>query len=390
MTTFLIIWLCTQAIAAALVFAYSIGLGRPVTRAATPRAAIVMAVKGREPEFDECLKLLFAQDYPAFRVIFAVESDADPAVGAIELYRRTYPERVSLVVAGLADGEGQKTTNLLAAVARLSPDDEIVAFADADIWPEPDWLRRLIEPLIEDRAEIVTGFSWMLVKDGKLSSLVMTAMAASVATIPRLPMLNGVWGGSAAMRQKHFHALDMTKRWRGTLSDDLHLTNIAQEAGYRIAVPREILLRTGIFTNGFRDVIDGARRWYMLVRVHLPVAYAVTVIAMSFVSLGWVFALVGALSGDAFAVRIIVAALALSALKSFGRLLLVRKLWGAAGVAENMPFLRFDWLVSPLAVLVNALCGWSALFMRRTTWSGVTYEVRGPQDVVIVSRRAQP
>jgi len=270
------------------------------------------------------------------------------------------------------------------------PHDEIVAFADADIWPEPDWLRRLIEPLTEDRAEIVTGFSWMLVKDGKLSSLVMTAMAASVATIPRLPMLNGVWGGSAAMRQKHFHALDMTKRWRGTLSEDLHLTNIAQEAGYRIAVPREILLRTGIFTNGFRDVIDGARRWYMLVRVHLPVAYAVTVIAMSFVSLGWVFALVGALSGDAFAVRIIVAALALSALKSFGRLLLVRKLWGAAGVAENMPFLRFDWLVSPLAVLVNALCGWSALFMRRTTWSGVTYEVRGPQDVVIVSRRAQP
>ena len=87
----------------------------------------------------------------------------------------------------------------------------------------------------------------MIVKDGKLSSLVMTAMAASVATIPRLPMLNGVWGGSAAMRQQYFHDLDMTRHWRGTLSDDLQLTNIAQTAGGRIAVPREILLRTAIF-----------------------------------------------------------------------------------------------------------------------------------------------
>lgn len=390
MTTFLIIWLCTQAIAAVLVLAYSIRLGQPATLAATPRTAVIMAVKGHEPEFDECLKRLFAQDYPAYRVIFTVESEADPAVGAIEPYRRANPDRVTLVVAGLGDREGQKTTNLLAAVARLSPDDEVLVFADADIWPEPDWLRRLIAPLTEGRAEIVTGFSWMLVKDGKLSSLVLTAMAASVATIPRLPMLNGVWGGSAAMRQKDFHALDMTKKWRGTLSDDLHLTNIAQAAGYRIAVPREILLRTGIYTKGFADVIDGARRWYMLVRIHLPVAYAATVIAMSFVSLGWILALAGALSGDAIALKVLVAAVALSVLKTFGRVLLVQRLWGAAGVTENMPFLKFDWLVSPLAVLINALCGWSALFMRRTTWSGITYEVRGPQDVVIVSRRPQP
>src|SRR5262245_47080617 len=147
MTTYLIIWLCTQAIATALVLAYSFRLGQPATLAATPRAAIVMAVKGHEPEFDECLKRVFAQDYPAYRVIFTVESETDPAVGAIEPYRRANPDRVTLVVAGLGDREGQKTTNLLAAVARLSPDDEVLVLADADIWPEPDWLRRLIAPL---------------------------------------------------------------------------------------------------------------------------------------------------------------------------------------------------------------------------------------------------
>jgi hypothetical protein len=388
MTTFLLVWLCAQAIAVALVFAYSINLGRPATLATTPRAAVIVAVKGHDPEFDECLKRLFAQDYPAYRMIFAVESERDPAVAAIEPYRRGAPERATVVVAGLAEREGQKTTNLLAAVARLAADDEMLVFADADIWPEPDWLRRLIAPVVEGQAEIATSFSWMLVKDGKLSSLVLAGMGASVATIPRLPLLNGVWGGSVALRQQHFHDLDMTRHWRGTLSDDLHLTNIAQAAGDRIAVPRELLLRTAINTKGFGDVITGARRWYMLVRVHLPVAYGATVLALSFVALGWILALAGALSGHGIAQLVLIAALALSLLRTAGRWLLVKRLWGDAGVTENLPYLKFDWLLSPLAVLVSALCGWSALFMRRTTWAGITYELRGPKDVTIVSRQA--
>ncbi len=387
MTIFLILWLCGQAIAVALVFSYAVGLGRPARPRATPLVAIIVAVKGHDPEFDECLRRLFAQDYPAYRLIFSVEAQGDPAVVAIEPYRQARPDRVTLVVAGLSDREGQKTTNLLAAVERLTPADEIVVFADADIWPEPDWLQRLVEPLADGRAEIVTGFSWMIVKDGKLASLLLTAMAASVATIPRLPFLNGVWGGSAAMRQAHFHELGMTRHWRGTLSDDLQMTNIAQRAGDRIAVPREVLLRTAIHTSGFGDVIADARRWYALVRVHLPAAYAMTVAAMSFVTAGWALAVSGALAGQRPALLVLAAALALSILRTLGRYLLVRRLWGGAGVAENLPYLKYDWLISPLATAVSAACGWSALFMRRITWSGITYELHGPQSVEIVARR---
>jgi len=390
MTTFLILWLLTQAIAVALVFAYSIGLGRPAAPRTTPPVAVIVAVKGRDPEFDGCLKRLFAQDYPTYRIIFSVESATDPAVGAIEPYRQAHPDRVALVVAGLAEREGQKTANLLAAVAHLTPRDEVLVFADADIWPEPDWLGRLVEPLVADKAEIVTGFSWMIVEDDKFTSHLMTSMAASVATIPRLPFLNGVWGGSAAMRQRHFHELGMTRHWRGTLSDDLQMTNVAQKAGDRIAVPRELLLRTAIRTGGLKEVIDGARRWYMLVRVHLPVAYAMTVAALTFVTAGWIAALAGAAVGRADALVVLLAAFTLSVLRTFGRLLLVRRLWGRAGVAENVPYLKVDWLVSPLATALSAACGWSALLMRRTTWSGITYELRGPQQVEIIARRDAP
>src|SRR5215471_15604026 len=147
MLTFLAIWLIVQAISVVIVWSFARGLGRPERLEQYPRVAVVVAVKGHEHEFDGFLAGLFAQDYPAWRVIFTVESADDAAVPAIEAYRSRFPDKAMLVVAGLGRDEGQKTTNLRAAVDRLTAADEILVLADADIWPEPEWLARLVGPL---------------------------------------------------------------------------------------------------------------------------------------------------------------------------------------------------------------------------------------------------
>ena len=386
MTVFLLAWLVAHAVAVALVFAFTVRLGRPVRVGEAPPVAVVVAVKGHDYEFDEFLVRLFQQDYPAFRVIFAVELADDAAVPAIEKYRALAPDRVTLVVAERRTDEGQKTTNLRAAVATLTPQDDILVLADADIWPEPDWLSRLIEPLVTNEADAVSGFTWLIVKDGRLSSYVLTAMAASIATIPRLPMLNPCWGGSTAMRQQMFRDLNIAEEWRGTLSDDLQFTNVVQAAGGRIAAPREILLRTAIKTGGFAAVTAEAQRWFMLVRIYVPGTYAITLAAMTFAALGWIVAVVGALALRLDAAVVLVLALVLNWLRAQGRALLVRRLWGEAGVAENAKYLRLDPLVSPIATILNAIYGWSALRMRRTTWAGTTYEINGPQNVQVLKR----
>ncbi len=386
MTIFLWVWLAGHTVAVALVFAFSVRLGRPVHVGQGPQAAVVVAVKGHDYEFDEFLVRLFQQDYPAFRVIFAVESADDAAVPAIEKYRAVAPDRVALVVAERRKDEGQKTTNLRAAVATLTSEDEILVLADADIWPEADWLSRLIEPLVSGQADAVSGFAWLIVKDGRLSSYVLTAMAASIATIPRLPMLNPCWGGSTAMRQRMFRDLNIAEEWRGALSDDLQLTNVIQARGRRIAAPREILLRTAIKTGGFADIAAEAQRWFMLVRVYMPGTYAITLTAMTFAALGWIVAVVGTLALRLDAAVVLVLALLLNWLRAHGRALLVRRLWGEAGVAENAQYVRLDPLVSPIATILNAIYGWSALRMKRTTWAGTTYEINGPQDVQVLKR----
>jgi hypothetical protein len=386
MITVLLIWLIAQALSVVMVWLFTIGLGRPERLDAHPRVAVLVAVKGHEHEFDGFLAALLAQDYPAYRVIFAVEAAGDAAVAAIEAYRVRYPDRLSLVVAGLGQDEGQKSTNLRAAAAQLTAADEIIVLADADIWPEPDWLRRLVAPLVRREGDVVSGFSWLIVRDRRLASFVLASMAASVATLPRYSFFNACWGGSTALTHKRFTTLGFPDTWRGTLSDDLQLTNAVQRAGLTIAAPREILLRTPLLTKGVADVAAGARRWYMLVRVHMPAAYAITVAVMTFTAAGWVFALIGALVGNPDAEDIFVAALALSIFRSAGRAMLVARLWGFAGIAENRAFLLADPFVTPLATCANAAFGWSALTMRQTTWAGITYEMRGPQDVKIVAR----
>ncbi|HWP24788.1 MAG TPA: glycosyltransferase [Xanthobacteraceae bacterium] len=387
MTAFLLLWLATQAAAVLLVWMFTVGLGRPVQVSATPGVVVIVAVKGHHPEFDRFLEHLFAQDYPSYRVIFAVESADDPAVRPIETWRTKLPDRISLVVAGLAQDEGQKVTNLRAAIRHVKPSDEIVVFADADIRPLSDWLKRLVAPLLRDETDIVSGFAWLVVDDRNFSTFVMASMAATLVTIPRLPFLNSAWGGSTAMRRQTFTALDLDNTWRGSLCDDMHLTIAAQRAGFRISAPREMLPRLFVTTNGFGDVAADGLRWLMLFRIYLPITFVLVLLGFTFAAAGWIVALAGTMAVEPAAIAALVGGFTLAVLRTAGRAAIAFRLWGRAGLAENRAFLLRDPFLAPLAVSLNAAFCWIALFKRRTTWAGITYDVRGPVRVKIVSRQ---
>ena len=66
--------------------------------------------------------------------------------------------------------------------------------------------------------------------------------------------------------------------------------------------------------------------------------------------------------------------------------MIVARLWGRTGLAENRRFLLFDAAVTPLAAILNAGYCWCALFMRRVTWAGITYEFLGPKQTRVLSR----
>jgi cellulose synthase/poly-beta-1,6-N-acetylglucosamine synthase-like glycosyltransferase len=389
MTLFLALWLIGQVIAVLLIWHFVWRVGQPVGGGATPPVAIVVAVKGHDIEFDGFLEGIFAQDYPVFRVIFSVETAGDAAIPAIERYRAAYPGRVTLVVAGLADNESQKITNVRATLPELKPEDEILVFADADIWPQRDWLRRVVGPLLRGEADAVSAYPWLVAYDHRFSTLLLMCISAGVATAPRHPMWDSAWGGVMGITHARFKELGIGEAWRGAMSEDLQLTRRVQ-TGKGVLAPRELLLRTPIVTNGLAHIVDQARRWYMLVRVHAPLTYAIAVVVPTFNAAGWIVAAYAALAGAANGATVFFAAIGLAILRTVARAALVTRLWGRAGLAENLWFLSFDWLMTPLATIASAILAWSSLLMRRMTWAGTTYEVSGPQDIRIIALPGGP
>ena len=126
----------------------------------------------------------------------------------------------------------------------------------------------------------------------------------------------------------------------------------------------------------------------MLVRIYVPGTYAITLAAMTFAALGWVAAVVGTLTLRLRRPAVVLAlALLLNWLRAKGRGLLVQRLWGEAGRAENCQlFAARSAGLADCPTILNAIFGWSALRLNRTTWAGTSYEINGPQNVHVLKR----
>jgi hypothetical protein len=193
-----------------------------------PRCVVIIPCKGTPRHASSNLLAFLRQDYPDYRVIFAVEARDDPAVPIIE---RLIAEndRASLVVAGLASTCAQKVHNELAAITRVE-EPEVLVFADNDIAPARTWLRELVAPLSDPTVSITTGFRWLVGRNGTFGEMAhsYTSMFTYVVFASTSYWSGvGLWGGTMAMRKADFDALGVATRWRESVVDDLSLSQLA-------------------------------------------------------------------------------------------------------------------------------------------------------------------
>src|ERR1017187_7197038 len=88
-----------------------------------PDAAVVIPCKGLDANFDVNAEAFLNQDYPNYQVIFAVATPEDLAYQYLHLRINDRREpnadqkrQPLLVVAGIADGRGEKVNNLLRGI----------------------------------------------------------------------------------------------------------------------------------------------------------------------------------------------------------------------------------------------------------------------------------
>jgi hypothetical protein len=178
------LWCAQNFISTCAVMGYARGLPQPEIPGAEPNVAIILPIKG-DANLARLLPLLKAQNYSRYRIIATVESEQDPAFRMLAAAASQPGASIEVTVAGLAQSAGQKVWNQLAALDRLTPEDEIVAFIDADTLPTPLWLPRLVSAAIAGGRPVVTGYRWMVPSDDRLSSSCLAAANTSIATLPR-------------------------------------------------------------------------------------------------------------------------------------------------------------------------------------------------------------
>jgi cellulose synthase/poly-beta-1,6-N-acetylglucosamine synthase-like glycosyltransferase len=384
----LLAWLLTDMLATYGVLHHRRAFVVPPPLSEVPRTVVLVAIKGVTPLTPMFLDALASQRYASYRLVFALESEADRACSLLTNLQRQLEGRleVDIVIAGLSTCRAQKIHNLLAALRRLRAEDRVVVFADADILPPATWLSQLVRPVAVRESAASCGYRWQLPQDLRFPSLAVAAIDMSIATAARSRHWNLCWGGSVAIDREVLDRIDLFTVWDRAASDDLALSAALRERGLRMYVPPQVLVPSPM-SHGWGSLFRFAHRQYLLTRVYAFRHWLLSAWLLGVPSLALLIGIRAVWSGARWPWGCIIASgvllqLRLSARRSIARIVLEERQFAAA--SATVTFARWAW---PLIHLTHLAAFATSAIGHRFTWAGVHYRLQG--KAVTVERRAK-
>ena len=243
-------------------------LATPVTiRNREHRVAVFLPCKGDDGDLAQNLEAFFQQQHPNYELHLIVESKADAAWPVIQQVCARHPHIESrTVVAGKATTDGQKVHNLRVATRRVDAGVGILAFADSDIRPHPEWLQGLTITVARSKGTTAnTGYRWMLPERNTLINLLVYSINSTIAGTMGSGKRMLIWGGSWAIRKNSFDRLKIRDAWKGTLSDDLVASRVIHDQSEDVRFGPRCLCRTS-FDMTWQVALEFLRRQFLIGR----------------------------------------------------------------------------------------------------------------------------
>ncbi|HJU92119.1 MAG TPA: glycosyltransferase family 2 protein, partial [Pyrinomonadaceae bacterium] len=320
-------------------------------------------------------------------VLFVFDAADDPAVKVVEELVRGFPRIGRTIIAGPATDCGQKVHNLRVAVTKVDPESEVLVFVDTDARPSNTWLKQLVAPLADEALGASSGYRWFIPEKGGIASRLRAVWNASIASaLGEDTSKNFCWGGSTAIRRVTFDRLNVGERWRGTVSDDFAVTRILKEANLPIHFTPNCLVPS-FGDCDLKELLEFTTRQIKITRVyasHLWLPLLLGSVLFSIVFFGGLI-LIGVYPRSSAIYIFLLLIFALGATKSFIRFRAVSVVLGLNPSVRDMLAHVFLWPFASLLYLYNAV---AAGFSRRIRWRGITYELKSPNEAVIISRES--
>lgn len=240
-----------------------------------PPIALLKPLCGAEPELESCLESFFTQDYPEFEILFAVRTQADPAVKVVDHLRHRYPQiPAQLIYTGEPPYANAKVYSLekMAEVAA----HEILVITDSDTSVTSDYLKAIAKEFSDPEVGAMTNL-YRGVGSGdlwsKLEALGMsTEFMAGVVVAERLEGMKFTLGPSMAIRAETLKAIGGFAAMHDYLADDFVLGNWADAAGWRVTLSSYIVNHHAS-TQGFAKTFKHRLRWNRSTRFSRPAGY---------------------------------------------------------------------------------------------------------------------
>ena len=364
----------------------------------TPPASVILPCKGLDEGLGLNVQAILSQDYPEYEVIIVTARSDDEAIPILkEQIGQSLERRIKIVIAGTAEGRGEKVNNLIEAVSHAAPESEVLVFTDSDCRPHPTWLRELIAPLSAPSIGVSTGYRWYFPAKGNFGGVLRSAWNASIATMLGNHDRNFCWGGSMAIRKEAFKRAGVLDWWKHSISDDYSMANAVRAAGLGIHYePRCLIGSHGSIS--LYEFLHWATRQIVLTRVYSPRLWNLAfLVQIPFVACWWWIvgdsaigikrAVEAGLPSYYFSLGasllLVLLVYALSVVRGFYRLkaiLLIR-------ADSRSAILKFAWAYVALAPLISTVTAYTlfaSLLTRCLEWRGVKYELISPQQVRVI------
>jgi hypothetical protein len=347
---------------------------------------LLLPATGSLDNLENLLAALGRQSVRAGRLIIAVESPDDPAYRrATELAKTHREPAIDVVVANVSNRRGQKCTNILAALTRLTADDRFVVMLDADICPQSWWLGALVAPLATGNADLVNGHRWLVPKPPTLASVLVAHIDRALAVLPRLAPAGIVWGGSLALTRETLEILDLARTLDREVVEDLPIGGRVAETGLRLLTRLALRVPTPL-QGSWRELWSFGRRQGQFVRLYRPRLWCcanliATADFLARVVLAWHLLA----EGSPPALRVLALVAALGSVATEFRRAVGRRIGVADGLVCTTYQHLLTWAILPIGAWYISLI-WASTFTSVVRWAHVQYSLDRSGRVLAAQR----
>ncbi|NLG83943.1 MAG: glycosyltransferase [Firmicutes bacterium] len=327
-----------------------------------PPVSILKPVRGVDHEAYENLRSFCRQDYPHFELLVGGNDPEDPYVALVERLKREFPHLAIRLVVVPPLGANRKVGILhrLAAEAR----HEILVINDSDTRVGPDYLRRVVAPLADERVGLVTcpyrgeeALSFPAV----LEALYLGATFLPSVMVARYVLaMRFALGATVVLRAADLEKIGGFASFADYLADDYQLGARLAALGLRVHLA-DYVVSCVLGSTTWRDAWHREVRWARCSRLSRPWGYLGLPLTFS---TPWALVFCLGYGGEFPGWAVLVASL-------------LCRWWVARGAADCLgdrtTRANLFWL--PLRDLLTAVVWVAGLWGRRVVWRGESFRL---------------